>query len=92
MGTPHNATTPILPVAPATRNPTGLPLLTEADAARLLGVSPQYLVKWRFLGRPAVPFVRIGTRTIRYCVADIDAYIEHRTVGRNAPATRQREG
>ena len=34
-------------------------LLTEKEAARFLGTSTQYLVKWRFLGKPVVPFIRI---------------------------------
>jgi hypothetical protein len=64
------------------------PLLTEAAAAKRLGVSPQYLVKWRFLGRPALPFVRIGNRMIRYRMADLDAFIRSRVVATEAPHPR----
>ena len=88
MGNPHNVSTPIVPVAHATRNPVAQPLLTEAAAARLLGVSPQYLVKWRFLGRPVLPFVRVGKRMIRYRQSDLDAFIRSRVVAPTAPHPR----
>lgn len=70
----------IQPTAQPNRHPASLPLLTEAAAAKLLGVSPQYLVKWRFLGRPVLQFVRVGPRMIRYRQADLDAFIQSRVM------------
>ena len=49
-------------------------LLTEKEAARMLGTSTQYLVKWRFLGKPIVQFMRLG-RMIRYRQSDIEAFM-----------------
>lgn len=64
-------------VGSATHDPVS-PLLTEKDAARYLKTSPQYLVKWRFLGQPKVLFIRIG-RMIRYRQSDLDAFVRNHT-------------
>lgn len=94
MGTSHNRATAIdlaLQAMPKTSHQQlqhEPPLITEAAAARRLGVSPQYLLKWRFLGRPALPFVRLGKRMIRYRPADIDALIQNRVVAPTAPHLR----
>lgn len=55
-------------------------LLSERDAALYLGVSAQFLRKSRMDGqRPghaeAPPFIKAG-RMIRYCVDDLDQWIE----------------
>lgn len=49
-------------------------LLNTRDAARYLGVSMSFLEKDRWAGA-RIPFVRVGSRAIRYRRADIDAYI-----------------
>jgi len=54
-------------------------LLTEKEAAKILGTSTQYLVKWRFRGQPVVQFIQIG-RMIRYRQADLDAFVAARVV------------
>lgn len=47
-------------------------LLSTADAARLLGVSPGTLELWRNTGRRHVPFVRMSTRRgVRYRRSDV---------------------
>jgi excisionase family DNA binding protein len=61
------------------------PLLTEREAAQLLGVSLTYLRRLRRAG--LVPAVRLpatrGTRgTIRYSRRDLDAWIQRRRDGR----------
>lgn len=50
-------------------------LLTTAEAARLLGVSKAFLDRDRCKGA-RIPFLRIGSRAIRYRRADLDAYLE----------------
>jgi hypothetical protein len=55
-------------------------LVSEKEAARLLGVSVAMLVANRFRGQPLLPFVRLGKRAIRYRLADIEALIGQKTV------------
>ena len=50
------------------------PLLTQDEAARLLGVSPRTLATWRCLGRYNLPYVKIGSRVL-YRPEDIQAFI-----------------
>jgi excisionase family DNA binding protein len=59
--------------------PTALGLLSEDQAAELLGVKPQTLSLWRSAGRYDLPFVRVG-RLIRYRLADLEAWLERRLV------------
>ncbi len=49
-------------------------LLTETEAARLLGFAPRTLQGWRSRGG-AVPFVRISKGCVRYRRSDIDAWL-----------------
>lgn len=53
-------------------------MLTEAEAAEVLGIRPQTLTAWRTLGRYNLPFAKIG-RTVRYRRSDLEAFIERRT-------------
>ena len=47
-------------------------LLSTADAARLLGISPGTLEIWRNTGRRHVPFVRVSKRgAVRYRRSDV---------------------
>lgn len=50
-------------------------LLTTKDAAAYLGVSMAFLERDRWAGA-RIPFVKIGSRTVRYQRAELDAYIE----------------
>ncbi len=59
-------------------------LLTTKTAAKLLCVSKAFLERDRWAGAK-VPFVRVGTRSVRYRQADIDAYIAKR----RQPATSE---
>lgn len=54
-------------------------LLTTKQAAELLGVSMAFLERDRWAGAK-VPFVRIGSRTVRYLKSDLEEYIESRRV------------
>ena len=56
-------------------------LLTNSEAADLLGLSPRTLESWRAAHpKPVGPkFLRIG-RSIRYRPADVNGYLTRRTV------------
>jgi len=51
------------------------PLLTTKQAAQILGVSIAFLERDRWAGA-RVPFVKIGSRAVRYRHSDLLAYIE----------------
>ena len=53
-------------------------LLTEAEAASVLGLAPGTLAVWRCTGRYDLAYVRVGRR-IRYRVGDLRAFLERRT-------------
>lgn len=51
-------------------------LLTEREAAPLVGVQMQTLAKWRMQGNPdAPPFVKVG-RSCRYKLSTLKAWID----------------
>lgn len=49
-------------------------LLCTKEAARLLGVSKAFLDRDRWAGA-RIPFVRIGSRAVRYRPEDLEAFI-----------------
>ena len=49
-------------------------LLTTKEAARYLSVSAAFLERDRWAGAK-IPFVRIGSRAVRYQISALDAYI-----------------
>ena len=49
-------------------------LVTPATAAARLHVRPRTLEFWRSRGR-GPKFVRLGEKTLRYAITDLDAYI-----------------
>lgn len=55
--------------------PPGDWLLTEEQAARILGVSKKTLRNWRWQGGCGPAFTRIGRRMIRYRYSDLLAFI-----------------
>lgn len=57
-------------------------LLSEADAADLLGVSRTWLFQQRRAGRLA--FVRLGGKNIRYRRSDLEAMLDGITVQTSA--------
>jgi excisionase family DNA binding protein len=54
-------------------------LLTPQEVAEFLGVRVNTLNYWRCTGRYELPYTKIG-RLVRYRPADVDAFIESRTV------------
>ena len=56
--------------------PGGDRLVTEKEAAAMLGLQPSTLRRWRSTGQPGQPeFVKIAGRAIRYRLSDLSAYI-----------------
>lgn len=55
------------------------PLLTEQQAAEILGVQPTTLSVWRSTRRYPLEYVRIG-RCIKYRASAIESFIALRTV------------
>jgi excisionase family DNA binding protein len=51
------------------------PLLTNSEAALYLSVSKAFLERDRWAGA-RIPFVKIGSRAVRYRKSDLDNYIE----------------
>jgi hypothetical protein len=52
-------------------------LLTEDEAAQLLGFTPRFLQQRRYRG-DGPPFCRISARAIRYRVVDLEAWAAER--------------
>ena len=53
-------------------------LMTTKEAASYLGVSCAFLERDRWAGA-RVPFIKVGSRAVRYRLADLEDYIETRT-------------
>ena len=49
-------------------------LVTTKEAACFLGVSPAFLERDRWRGA-RIPFVKVGTRSVRYELSALEAYI-----------------
>lgn len=52
-------------------------LLTTEQAARYLGVSKAFLERDRWAGA-RIPFLKIGSRAVRYRISDLETYLESR--------------
>lgn len=52
-------------------------LLTTKEAARFLGVSAAFLERDRWAGAE-IPFVRVGSRAVRYQLAELEAFVRSR--------------
>lgn len=50
-------------------------LLSTTQAAEFLGVSKAFLERDRWAGA-RIPFIKIGSRAVRYRQTDLDEYIE----------------
>ena len=57
-------------------------LLTNAEAAAVLGCKEETLPVWRCRNSPSIPFHRIG-KLIRYSRADLDAFLAKTRVDRS---------
>lgn len=54
-------------------------LLNQEETARILGVSPKWLERDRWVGA-SIPFVKVG-RGVRYRASDLAAFVEANTHG-----------
>ncbi len=52
-------------------------LLTTKQAASYLSLSPAFLERDRWAGAK-IPFVKLGSRSIRYRLSDLDIYLDSR--------------
>ncbi len=50
-------------------------LITTKEAATILGVSKAFLERDRWAGA-RIPFIKVGSRAVRYRVQDLEAYLE----------------
>jgi hypothetical protein len=50
-------------------------LLTQDQAALVIGVKPQTLTNWRCTKRVALPYIKVGKRSIRYRRSDVENFI-----------------
>ena len=50
-------------------------LVVQDDAAEYIGVRPQTLANWRYLGI-GPRYFKLGRGAVRYDLADLDAYLE----------------
>lgn len=57
--------------------------LTSREAADYTGLSESYLAKLRMAVGPieGPPFIRIGVRSVRYKLSDLDAWMNSRSTG-----------
>ena len=53
-------------------------LFTTAEAAKYLCVSKAFLERDRWAGAK-IPFVKVGSRAVRYRKTDLDTYIDRKT-------------
>ena len=53
-------------------------LLTTPQAAKYLSVSKAFLERDRWAGA-RIPFIKVGSRAVRYRLADLEAFIDGHT-------------
>jgi excisionase family DNA binding protein len=64
------------------------PLLSQRDAARLLGLSVRTLERWRRTGEVDLPYVKLGN-SVRYKLESIERCVASRTVGSTSAHLRR---
>lgn len=58
-------------------------LLSAAQVAMLLGISPQTLAVWRMTGKYGLSYLKIGGR-VRYSKDEVERWLKQRTSAENA--------
>ena len=53
-------------------------LLNTTEAAKFLGMSKAFLERDRWAGAK-IPFLKVGSRAVRYRIENLEAYLETRT-------------
>jgi predicted site-specific integrase-resolvase len=64
------------------------PLLSQRDAARLLGLSIRTLERWRVSGEVNLPYVKLG-RSVRYTLEGVERCVASRTRASTSEETAQ---
>jgi excisionase family DNA binding protein len=64
-------------------------ILTAEQAAEILGVTTNTLVKWRWTKRYPLPYLKIGGK-VRYRAQDVAAFLESRVENANPPTSSRR--
>jgi predicted DNA-binding transcriptional regulator AlpA len=60
-------------------------LLTRREAAEILGLQPQTLARWKWVGRAdRPPEIRVGPRAVRYRLSDLRHWIAGRSPGNDS--------
>ena len=54
-------------------------LLTREQAAEFIGMRPQTLACWAMSGKN-LPIVKVSARAVRYRLADLEAFLDRRTI------------
>ncbi len=74
------------PTTPADQSRDGpARLLTPAEVANHLRVDEETLAAWRCTGRQSLPFVRLGSRLVRYRASDVARFVaDHLCIGEAA--------
>ena len=62
-------------------------LLTTKEAARYLGISEAFLERDRWAGA-RIPYVKVGSRAVRYHPQDLEAYLKSRTLKSTSAGAR----
>ena len=70
---------------PALENFPDSHLLSDKQAAAVLGLAPNTLAVWRCTGRYNLPYVKAG-RLVRYQAADLREFIQRRTASHTGGA------
>jgi predicted DNA-binding transcriptional regulator AlpA len=61
-------------------------LLSSREAAAVIGIQEQTLALWRCLKRSPQPkYIKVGSRAIRYRLADLEAFLQRGEVDDVAP-------
>lgn len=66
-------------------------LLTQSEAALFLGLKPNTLAVWRCTNRVKLPYVKLGSKVIRYRRADLIDFISSGTVNTNTPSRGEKD-
>ena len=61
------------------------PLLSNNEAARLLGIKPETLAVWRSEQRYEIPYIKVG-RCVRYRLSDLENWISSRLMQSTTPS------
>jgi len=65
--------------------------LSERQIAKRIGVSKVTVRRWRWSGRECPPFIRIGTKLVKYPAAEFEAWLDAMRAGEIVAGTVRAE-